>query len=139
MSDEEIRAFIAEGTRTGLLANVRKDGSPHVAPVWFVLDEHGTVIFNTGRNTIKGKSLRRDPRVSMAIDDPHPPYSYVRIDGTVSLSENLEEMLPWSIRIAARYMGDDQAEAYGKRNAVEGEMLCRLTPTKVVGFKNVSG
>lgn len=49
----------------------------------------------------------------------------------MTISEDLDEMLPWSIRIAGRYMGPDQAESYGRRNAVPGELLVRLAPSKV--------
>ena len=38
MSDEERRAFLLEGTRTGKLATIRRDGRPHVVPIWFLLD-----------------------------------------------------------------------------------------------------
>ena len=41
------------------------------------------------------------------------------------------ELLPWSTRIAKRYMGTAQAEAYGRRNAVEGELLIRIPLTNV--------
>ena len=44
----------------------------------------------------------------------------------------------WSTRIAGRYMGEELAEAYGKRNSVEGELLVRITPTKVVFMKGVA-
>ena len=138
MSEDEIRSFLRYGTRTGKLATTRADGSPHVAPVWFVLDDDGTVVFNTGRDTVKGKALRRDPRVSICVDDERPPFAYVRIDGTAELSEDLEDMLPWSTRIAARYMGDELADSYGRRNAVAGEMLVRVKPTKIVALKNIA-
>jgi PPOX class probable F420-dependent enzyme len=138
MSDEEIRAFLSSGTRTGKLATVRPDGSPHVAPIWFVLDDDGSIVFNTGRDTVKGRALRRDPRVSLVVDDESPPFAYVRVDGVAELSEDLEEMLPWSTRIAARYMGAEEADAYGRRNAVDGEMLVRVRPTKIVALKEIS-
>jgi PPOX class probable F420-dependent enzyme len=138
MSSGEIRSFLESGTKTGKLATVRKDGSPHVAPIWFVVDDDDSIVFNTGRDTVKGKALLRDPRVSMCVDDELPPFAYVRVDGDVELSEDLDEMLPWSTRIAARYMGDDEAEAYGRRNAVAGEMLVRLRPTKIVALKAIA-
>jgi PPOX class probable F420-dependent enzyme len=138
MSDDEARSFLESGTKTGKLATVRKDGSAHVAPIWFVLDSDGSIVFNTGRDTVKGKALLRDPRVSMCVDDESPPFAYVRIDGVVELSEDLDDMLPWSTRIAARYMGDDAAEAYGRRNAVAGEMLVRLRPTRTVALKAIA-
>jgi hypothetical protein len=47
-------------------------------------------------------------------------------------------VLAWATRIAARYMGADQAEAYGRRNAVPGEALVRVTPTKIIAEKDVA-
>jgi hypothetical protein len=35
-------------------------------------------------------------------------------------------------------MGEELAEVYGKRNSVEGELLVRVTPTKVVFIKDVA-
>jgi PPOX class probable F420-dependent enzyme len=137
MSTEEYQAFISGGTRTGKLATVRADGRPHLAPIWFVPDGDD-LIFMTGAETVKGRNLRRDPRASLCLDDEAPPYAFAVIDGTVTLSEDLAEMLIWSTRIAARYMGEAQAEAYGKRNAVPGELLVRLTPTRIVAQKNVA-
>jgi PPOX class probable F420-dependent enzyme len=137
MERAEWHAFVMDGTRTGKLAVVRKDGTPHVAPIWFVLDGDDFV-FNTGKDTIKGWALRRSGRASICVDDDRPPFSYVTASGTVTISENLEEMLPWSTRIGARYMGADRAEAFGRRNAVAGELLVRLTPTYVVAEAGVA-
>ena len=38
MTKTEIRKFLTQGTFTAKLATVKKDGSPHVVPIWFVLD-----------------------------------------------------------------------------------------------------
>ena len=138
MSDDEARDFLAAGTRTGKLATVRPNGAPHVAPIWFVLDDDGSLVFTTGEETVKGRALRHDPRASLCVDDESPPFAYVRVDGTVTLSDDLDEMLVWATRIAARYMGADRAEAYGKRNAVKGELLVRLRPTKIVALKDIA-
>lgn len=141
MSDDEIRRFLSQGTRTGKLATVRRDGSPHVVPTWFVVDDAESpwsIVFNTGSATVKGRSLRRDARVSVCVDDEAPPFAYVRVDGAVEVTDDLVEMLPWSTRIAQRYMGPEQADAYGRRNAVEGELLVRVTTSKVVGFSGIA-
>ena len=45
MTRDEAMAFLAEGTRTGKLATIRKDGSPNVAPIWFVVDGD-SLVFN---------------------------------------------------------------------------------------------
>jgi hypothetical protein len=138
MSVEEIKQFLMTGTRTGKLATVRKDGRAHVAPIWFVLDGDD-LIFNTWHSSVKARNMQRDPRVSLCVDEDSPPYSFVIVEGTVTLSEDLDQSLIWATRIGGRYMGKDQAEAFGKRNSVEGELLVRLTPTKIIAQKDVAG
>lgn len=137
MTRDEWRAFLLEQPRTGKLAVIRADGSPHVAPIWFDLDDD-TLVFSTGASTIKGRAMRRDPRVSLCVDDERPPFAYVRIDGSAELSDDLEQMLVWATRIAGRYMGADRAEEYGRRNAVPGELLVRVRPTRVFAETGIS-
>ena len=128
----EASQFLLAGRRTATIATIGRDGHPHVVPVWFVLDGR-EVVFTTGSESIKGRALRRDPRLSICVDDDRPPFAYVRVDGVADLSEDVGEMLPWATRIGARYMGEDQAEAFGRRNAVAGELLVRVRPKRVVG------
>jgi len=139
MSEEEWKAFLsAEPARTGKLATTRKDGRPHVAPIWYDLDGDGTVIFTTGAETLKGRSIRRDPRVALCADDDRPPFSFVIIEGTVEISEDLDDLLVWATRIGARYMGADNGDAFGRRNAVPGELLVRLRPGHVVAQAGIA-
>lgn len=137
MSEARWQAFVMQGTRTGKLATTRADGRPHVVPIWFVLDG-GEVIFMTGADTVKGRALRRDGRACLCVDDERAPYAFVMIEGVASCSEDLEEMLPWSIRIGERYMGAERGEEFGRRNAVAGEMLVRLRPRNVLAQENVA-
>src|SRR6266404_3865807 len=65
MSDAQARRFLTTGTRIGKPAVVRADGSPMVAPVWFDLDDDGSVVFTTGAQSIEGKAIRRDGRVAL--------------------------------------------------------------------------
>ena len=123
--------------RTAKLAVVRADGSPHVAPVWVDLDGDD-VVFMTSADTIKGKAILRDGRVALCWDDERPPFSFVTVTGTATTSTDPDELLHWGTRIAGRYMGADQAEAYGRRNAVPPEMVVRVTPTKVVAKVDVA-
>jgi PPOX class probable F420-dependent enzyme len=123
--------------RTGKLAVIRADGSPHVAPVWVDLDGDELVLM-TSAESIKGKSILRDGRVALCFDDERPPLSVVTIAGTTTTSTDPDELLHWSIRIAGRYMGAEQAEAYGRRNAVPPEMVVRVTPTKITAVVDVA-
>jgi PPOX class probable F420-dependent enzyme len=137
MTPDDYRSFLLHRTRTAKLATVRADGRPHVAPVWFVMDGDN-VIFTTWHATVKAMNLRRDPRVCLCVDDEAPPFSFVQIEGTATLSENLDDLRHWATRIAGRYMGTDQAEAYGRRNGVPGELLVRVTPTRILAQKNIA-
>jgi PPOX class probable F420-dependent enzyme len=138
MTPEEIKTFLTTGTRTGKLSTVRADGRPHVAPIWFVLDGDD-LLFNTGGSTVKAKNMLRDNRVSICVDDETPPFAFVIVEGTAVLKDNPPENLHWATQIGGRYMGADQAEAFGKRNGVEGEYLVRVTPTKIIAQKNLAG
>ncbi|MEC4571037.1 PPOX class F420-dependent oxidoreductase [Streptomyces virginiae] len=140
MTQEEWRAFVSHSTRTGKLSTVREDGSPHVAPIWFVLDGD-SFVFNTGKDTVKGRNLARDGRVALCVDDDRPPFSYVVLQGRAEISgypDDADEMLVWATRIAARYMGEEAAEAFGRRNAVPSELLVRVPIDKVISVAGVS-
>jgi nitroimidazol reductase NimA-like FMN-containing flavoprotein (pyridoxamine 5'-phosphate oxidase superfamily) len=53
MSKAEIARFVMQGTFTGKLATVKKDGGSHVVPIWFIMDNEktksrvGNIIFTT--------------------------------------------------------------------------------------------
>lgn len=122
---------------TAKLAVVRADGSPLVAPVW--IDRDGDhVVFMTSAETIKGKAILRDGRVSLCLDNETPPFDFVTVNGTTTTSIDPDDLLYWGTRIAARYMGADVAEQYGRRNAVPPEMVVRVTPTKIIAKVNVA-
>lgn len=137
MGPDETRAFLSEGTRTGKLATVRADGRPHVVPIWFVL-EGDEVVFNTGAKSVKAANMRRNSRAAMLVDQEAPPYALVIVEGPVVITEDLDEMLEFATRIGGRYMGDDRAGEFGRRNAVPGELLVRLRMEKVTAQHEIS-
>jgi PPOX class probable F420-dependent enzyme len=137
MLTAEQRAFLMEQVRTAKLATVRKDGRPHVVPIWFDLDGD-TLVFTTGQTSIKAANIGRDPRVCLCVDDETPPFAYIMIEGTAIMTADRDALSHWAARIGGRYMGAELAEAYGKRNAVEGELLVRVTPARVVFEKDIA-
>jgi len=137
MSDDERRAFLSEGQRTAKPATVRPDGSPHVVPVGFVLDGDEWV-FMTSADSVKGRNLRRDPRVSLCLDEVDP-HAFVTVVGTAALSEEPEALLHWATVLGGRHMGADHAEALGRRNGVPGVLLVRVTPTRTSATAAITG
>ncbi len=134
---DEVAQFLSAGTRTGMLGYVAPDGRPLVAPVWFIVD-NGELVFNTGRETAKGRALKKDSRVVICVDDPHPPYSFVQVQGIASVHDGAEDLLEIATRIGGRYMGAHRAKEFGHRNAVPGELVVRVRPTKVNSAFNIA-
>jgi PPOX class probable F420-dependent enzyme len=146
MSKAEIARFIMQGTFTGKLATVKKDGSSHIAPIWFVLDNEnsrskiGNIIFTTGETLVKANNIQRDNRVNICVDDQTPPFSFVTVFGTAKIYPyKQKEVLKWATKIAKRYMGKKNAEAYGRRNSGEGAVLVRIKPTRIIAEKDIAG
>jgi PPOX class probable F420-dependent enzyme len=146
MTRDEWWEFASTGTRTGMLGVVRADGSPHVTPVWFLLNETpdcDELVFTTGRNSLKGKAFRRDPRLSLCVDDQTPPFSFVQFSAEATLwsfheGDDMEELLEWATAIGGRYMGADNAEVYSTRNAGPEEYLVRAKITKVLARADIA-
>jgi PPOX class probable F420-dependent enzyme len=152
MSKKEIRKFLMQGTFTGKLATVKKDGSSHLVPIWFVLDDSNKggrrgrkgkdddIIFTTGSTSVKAKNIQHDNRVSICVDDQRPPFSFVVVYGTAKIHHYKQgELFRFATKIAQRYMGKENAELYGRRNSTEGEVLVRITPTRIIGEKDIAG
>lgn len=133
-----IRDFLSHGTRTASLATVLPDGTPHVMPVWFVLDGD-QIVFTTPADSAKGRNIRRDPRVALVVDDEEPPYAFVHLRGTAAISTDPEELLRFATEIGGRYMGSGRAGEFGRRNGVPGELLVRVAPQRVIVNTNVTG
>ena len=138
LGDPAVRDFLSHGTRTGKLGFLAASGRPLVAPVWFVVED-GSLVFNTGKDTAKGRALARDPRVSLCVDLEEPPYAFVQVQGEAELSEDPAELLRTATAIGARYMGAGRAEEFGQRNAVPGELVVRVRPAKVLANFDVAG
>ncbi len=140
MADAEVRAFLdAEPPRPGVLATVRADGRPHAAPVWYALDDDGSVVFTTGAQTVKGRNLRRSGRAALCVQDDRPPVTFVTVEGPVVLSDDPADVRRWAARLGGRYMGAALADAYGARNGVPGELLVRLVVERAVSARDVAG
>jgi PPOX class probable F420-dependent enzyme len=132
------REFIsATPAKTAKTASVAADGSPRVTPVWVVLDGDD-LVFTTSGTSAKAKAIKRDRRLAMCFDDERPPFSYVIVFGEASLSDDLEELRRWAAVIGGRYMGENRADEYGARNAVPGELVVRVRPTKVITVRDLA-
>lgn len=137
MTEDQWRAFLSAGTRTGKLATVRKDGRPHIAPIWFLLDGPDLVI-TTGKESVKGRTLARSGQAALCVDDDRPPFAFVIVEGEATLHDDPAELKKWSTAIAARYIGTKDAAAFGERNSGPDEVLVRVRIDKVLAMQDMT-
>ena len=130
--------FLRSPVRTATLATTRKDGRPHVAPIWYDVEDDGTIVFNTGAATVKGHAVRRTGKVALCVQDDRPPFSYVVVEGDATWSDEPGDLRAVAARIGGRYMGADRADEYGARSGVPGELVVQVTPTRIVAEAEIA-
>jgi PPOX class probable F420-dependent enzyme len=119
-------ADLLEKPAFGNLGTLMQDGSPQVTPVW--VDYDGRYVrINSARGRVKDKNIRRDPRVSVALQDPANPYRYLEIRGKVV--EITEKGADDHInQLSKKYLGKD---VYPFRQPGEVRVLYKIEPEKV--------
>jgi PPOX class probable F420-dependent enzyme len=130
------RAFLTHGTRTAVLATTREDGRPHATPIALVLDDDD-VLFLTNAESVKGRDVLRDPRVTLVIDDETPPFAFVMIEGRALASRDVENIERVARRISQRYDAGEGIEDFVRFAREELGMLVRVAPTRIVALDRV--
>ncbi len=138
MTPEECIRFLHSGQHTMVVATLRADGKPHLAPVWYALDGD-RVVFETGGDSAKVRHIRREAAVTLCVDDEALPLAYVTIDGTAEIVDDPAEVFLWTSHVGARYLGDDKGDAYARRVLGPGDVLVKVSPEKYTGFDRIAG
>jgi len=108
------------------VATVRRDGTPHVTPVWVDV-EGDEVVLNSAKGRAWPRNLERDPRVTLTVADRDNPYEYVSIRGRLA-SETTDGADDHINAMAKKYLGQDE---YPFRQPGEERIIIRITPEKV--------
>ena len=110
----------------GNLGTLMKDGGPQVTPVWVDYDgKH--VRINSAKGRVKDINMRRDPHVSIAIQDPANPYRYLEIRGkVVEITENGAD--DHINKLSKKYLGNP---VYPFRKPGEVRVTYKIDPEKV--------
>lgn len=138
MSEAEWRAFLDDHRGPAIAAVTRPDGRPHASPIWIY--PHGDeIIFTTFHTSVKARSLAQDPRMTLVVQDDIPPYRYVVIEGRVTgFDDDPDTVRAWAGKLGGRYMGEDRAEEFARRNGVPGEMAARFKIERVRADTNIT-
>jgi PPOX class probable F420-dependent enzyme len=95
LSKEEQGRFLA-GRHVAVLVTIGEHGAPVPSPIWYLYRD-GAFFFRTSENAIKTRNIRRDPRVSICVQDERPPYRAITVYGRAEVApadERLANELP---------------------------------------------
>lgn len=140
LNPEERELFLGQ-PRIAHLVTLRPDGTPHVAPVWFLWDgEHG----NRGRvwvmadgGAVKVRNVKNNPSVALSVATPERPLSYMVVEGRADItSEGLEDVVE---RMCVLYDGPGKGDDFAKELIGEERMvLLDITVDRVISWKDDS-
>jgi len=129
LTKEEIERFLAE-RRNVVLGTIRKDGSPQLNPMWFYWT--GEVFhISTTRDRFKYVHLKRDPRVTLCIDDT-TGFKTVIVEGRANIVEN--DIWGSTRKIVEKYVDKNQVEARLARLQTEPRVLIVVHPEKWISW-----
>lgn len=107
----ETRSWLMEELRWAVMATLKSDGMPSLSVIWFDLaDEPDTILLNTRKGRYKERHLRRDPRISLCVEDKN---DYVTFEGRAELIDDDERGLA-DIQCLARRYDSDPGEFEGQ-------------------------
>jgi PPOX class probable F420-dependent enzyme len=112
----------------GHVVTVGPDGKPQVTMVWMDVDGD-EVLFNTAEGRLKPRNLRRDPRVTIAVQDRNDPQSHMVFHGKATVTEaGADQHID---KLAKRFLGADK---YPFRRPGEKRLLVRVKVDRIGGY-----
>ena len=125
LTPSEVDEYL-DGPHVAHFASIRRNGSPHVSPVWYRWDSGadasaGTVTVVSGDSAVKTRNVLQNPRVSLSIATDEWPYQYVILEGNAAVTyDNIEETV---VNIFSRYEGEERGREDARELADGAEKL----------------
>ena len=137
MSTAELEAFLDQTfpTPLGVIATLRRDGSPHIVPVWFRWDAGAVTIWTTETRAWV-QNLLRDPRVAISVQTFEDPYPAVMMRGNATIATVDDAATAAEIRaITRRYIVPEDVEGYIARWP-DLHTIVTIAPAHVVSWSD---
>jgi PPOX class probable F420-dependent enzyme len=103
MTPAEVHEFLTANTVLEV-ATIGRDGWPHLAPMWYVMDDD-KVVFRSFTKSQKIVNLRRDPKLTVLVEtgDDYSQLRGVMIKAEARLVDDREYVLSIYGALAAKY------------------------------------
>ncbi|HZO07787.1 MAG TPA: pyridoxamine 5'-phosphate oxidase family protein [Myxococcota bacterium] len=140
MSDDELREYLRT-SKTMSIISLGPGGYPHPMPMWYAVDDDGTVRMTTFRKSQKVRNIQRDPRVSLLVESGGGDYSQLRgvaIYGKAQVVDDFEEVMKTLRRVSGVDALSDP-EAKKGADAVMGKTAAKrvailIRPERIVSW-----
>ena len=100
LPDSQVERFL-RGRHVCVLTTIGADGMPLQTPVWYLYRD-GRLYVRTNSLSAKVRNICRDPRVSLCVQDEHPPYRGVTVTGRAEVLADEPEI---SAKMSRHYLG----------------------------------
>ena len=128
---EKAHAYLQE-KRFAVLATLNEDGTPQLTTMWYLLEDDGTILMNTKVGRAKERNMRRDPRISVCVEDG---YIYVTLSGKVEMIDDPEIAQRDIFRLSSRYHGEEKAKRQMENQfSKERRVTLRLKPEHIIEY-----
>ena len=127
MTGEELNSFLSQ--KHNAIIGVNRPGkSPQLTPVWYSWDGEA-FLFSTARDRAKYPNIKRDPSISLIVDDVKD-HTYVVATGDAEIIE--ENVAHLSRPILAKYLPPERLEQSMGMVEDPTRVLVRLRPSKLL-------
>jgi len=136
LSDDERRRYVAEA-RTIILVTIGRDGYPHAVPMWFVVDDGGSVLMTTYGRSQKVLNVRRNPRVALLVEsgERYDQLKGVLFRGTAAVIDDQDVCVRTLMQIQTKHMG---ALAAGVEDVMRAQarkrVVLKVTPERIASW-----
>ena len=128
---EKARAYLQE-LRFAVLATINHDGTPQLTTMWYLFEDDGSILMNTKVGRAKERNMRRDPRISICIEDG---CDFLTINGTVEMIDDPEIAQNDIYRLSRRYHGEAKARRQMEEQfSKETRVSLRLKPESIIEY-----
>lgn len=133
LEKEQLDEFLKDSNLIGTLATLDRDGRPYQVPVWYEWD--GTYLWIVSKPRAEYvENLRRNPNLSVCIARGQLPYVRVSIQGEGTLIETGRDWIPMGRRMATRYLGSEEGNAYIDKTQNWKRIYIRVTPVRIISW-----
>lgn len=130
LTPEEIDEFLSR-PNVAVIATMDPDGQPHAVPIWYEWTS-GEIVVHTGLRSRKYRNLRRNPRVTLCIDEKTPPYRAVVLYGRAEITVGTDDER--TRRLAVAYLGTQSGSAYADSLRGQRMVIVRVKPERIISW-----